>query len=75
MPAATTPSLTAACTAPSTSSETEAVNGDGVAGQLMLVLNRFSFPENLKGRRFFDPVLLNVVALSSAAGESDVRVE
>ena len=51
------------------------MNGDGVSGQLILVLNRFSLPEKLKGCRFCDNVLLNVVAFCSAAGESDVRVE
>ena len=73
MPATTAPTLMSACTEPSTSSETEAVNEDEVEveRQLMLVLNRFSLPENLKGQ-FSDTVLLNAVAFSTAAGESNV---
>jgi hypothetical protein len=38
----------------------------------MLVLNRFSVREKLKGFRFRDVVLLNAVAFSSAAGECHV---
>jgi hypothetical protein len=57
---------------PSTSSETEPVNENGFAVQLMLVWNRFSVLENLKGFRSFDEVLLNVFASCSAAGECHV---
>ena len=73
VPATTAPTLMSACTEPSTSSETEAVNEDEVEveGQLMLVLNRFSLPEKLKGQ-FSDTVLLNAVAFSTAARESNV---
>jgi hypothetical protein len=59
-PAATAPRLTVACTSASTSSEREAVDE--------LVLSRFAVPENLTGCRFWDIVLLNVVAFCSAAG-------
>jgi hypothetical protein len=72
VPAATAPRLTAAFTVPSTSSETEPVNENGFAVQLMLVWNRFSVLENLKGFRSFDEVLLNVFASCSAAGECHV---
>ena len=74
MPAATAPTLTEAFTAPSTSSETEAVMSDGIAeltGQLTLVLNRFSVPEKLKSCRSCDIVLLNVVAFCNAAGSHE----
>ena len=71
VPAATAPRLKSACAEPSTSSETEAVNEDEVEGQLILVLNRFSEPEKLRGR-FSDNVLLNAVEFSSATGESSV---
>ena len=71
MPAATAPRLKSACAEPSTSRETEAVNEDEVEGQLILVLNRFSEPEKLRGR-FSDDVLLDAVEFSSAMGESSV---
>jgi hypothetical protein len=64
--------LMAACTAPSTSIETEPVNEDGVPGQSTLALNRLSEPEKLKGRSC-DIVLLNAIAFCSAAGESHVN--
>ena len=71
MPAATVLRLTEVFTAPSTSSETEAVMSDGITelvGQLTLVLKRFSMPEKIKSCRFCNIVLLNVVAFCNAAG-------
>lgn len=47
---------------------------DGIAelaGQLTLVLNRFSVPEKLKSCRSCDIVLLNVVAFCNAEGSQE----
>ena len=76
VPAATALRLTEAFTAPSTSRETEPVMSDGIAelaGQLTLVLNRFSVPEKLKSCRSCDIVLLNVVAFCNAEGSQEGR--